>query len=442
MLKTNKTHKFIKTNLYLLFFFILLFSRSFIGIKISSFRLGEVLVFISLLLLISALFQNNVLFSKNINLSVVLIVVSFLVTSFLNEADYFLPYTFKSSSYIWTIGFMLIGIFLSRNLDYLILNNLFKIIIFSTGFVSFIFSTGNYPNLIIEIFTKYSDKFQFTKASDNFMIILVSVVLANLIIQHNKNKLLYTYALCFLFLPLLLFQSRGSFVGVILILLFESFYFRKFIYNNFKVYSLIIISSCIFLLIGLYRTTDIDFNAISSEPLATITESGSKIVANKNTVNTLFSFYIEDGRIISTDSTTNWRLDIWQDVVFDLIDKNKLFIGYGYNEIIPVMTDPSAPGRVGRDGLNENVHNIFFTALSRGGIIHLAIYGAFYINIIIHWYRKYGNFRILSIIVPTLFVSSLDISLDGVHFPFIFYCLLGFIITYNQTYKRYGVVSE
>ena len=40
--------------------------------------------------------------------------------------------------------------------------------------------------------------------------------------------------------------------------------------------------------------------------------------------------------------------------------------GYGYNEILPVMTDPSAPGRLGRDGLNEHVHNYFVNIFARG----------------------------------------------------------------------------
>ena len=60
---------------------------------------------------------------------------------------------------------------------------------------------------------------------------------------------------------------------------------------------------------------------------------------------------------MSWDPTTDWRLDIWQDVYHDLVEKERIIIGYGYKEIIPVMLDPTAPGRLGRDGLNENVHN-------------------------------------------------------------------------------------
>ena len=37
--------------------------------------------------------------------------------------------------------------------------------------------------------------------------------------------------------------------------------------------------------------------------------------------------YIIDGRIYSNDVTSNWRLQIWQDVIEDLIKKNKILFG-------------------------------------------------------------------------------------------------------------------
>ena len=109
-----------------------------------------------------------------------------------------------------------------------------------------------------------------------------------------------------------------------------------------------------------------------------VTGSVSEVLTKKETLNTFYSFYIQDGRIFSTDPTTNWRLDIWQDVFEDLNNQSKLLKGYGYLEIIPVMLDPSAPGRLGKDGLNEHVHNIFVTTLSRGGILHFIIYFLFF----------------------------------------------------------------
>ena len=46
----------------------------------------------------------------------------------------------------------------------------------------------------------------------------------------------------------------------------------------------------------------------------------------------------------------------------------------GFNEIFEVMKDPNAPGRLGRDGLNEHVHNHLFTIIGRMGIIGLISY--------------------------------------------------------------------
>ena len=66
----------------------------------------------------------------------------------------------------------------------------------------------------------------------------------------------------------------------------------------------------------------------------------------------------------------------------DLNNKNLIIYGYGHNEIIPVMTDPSAPGRLGRDGLNENVHNYFVNILARGGLFQFVAFFAFYISLL------------------------------------------------------------
>ena len=78
---------------------------------------------------------------------------------------------------------------------------------------------------------------------------------------------------------------------------------------------------------------------------------------DKNTHTVFLSFYIQDGRLTSQDITTRWRLDIWQDVIEDMVQDDIVIKGYGYNEIIPAMIDPNKPGRTGRDGKNENLHN-------------------------------------------------------------------------------------
>ena len=227
-------------------------------------------------------------------------------------------------------------------------------------------------------------------------------------------------------------------MGIILFLLLESFYFRKYIVKNLKSYLLILLISSIALIFTLYRVSDIDFFEFTEEPVQNITTTSSQIIENKDTLETLFSFYYLDGRIFSTDSTTNWRLDIWQDVIEDLNLKGKNLIGYGYNEVIPIMLDGSAPGRLGRDGMNEHVHNYFFTIISRGGYVQLIFFLSFYFYLIKEWYSNSKNLRIFSYLVPVFFVSFLDISMDGVHFPLIFFLTLGYILTNKQIQEIYG----
>jgi len=51
------------------------------------------------------------------------------------------------------------------------------------------------------------------------------------------------------------------------------------------------------------------------------------------------------------------------------------------------------------------------------------------LKIIEIWREKYKNLRILSFIAPLIFVSLLDISLDGVQFPLIYFSTLGYLLS-------------
>ena len=95
-------------------------------------------------------------------------------------------------------------------------------------FIHYIFSTGYFPNFIIDFFNSYSDKFEFTKASD----IMLSLVIANLLnFKYVSNKIFRFSYFGFsvsLLLPLLLFMSRGSFVSGVIFYVFSLYYFRKY----------------------------------------------------------------------------------------------------------------------------------------------------------------------------------------------------------------------
>ena len=67
-------------------------------------------------------------------------------------------------------------------------------------------------------------------------------------------------------------------------------------------------------------------------------------------------------RIFSQDGNLSWRLQIWQDVIFDTLTIEKILLGNGYSSKIPAMEDPS---RSGYDGTNENVHNYCINIMAR-----------------------------------------------------------------------------
>ena len=97
------------------------------------------------------------------------------------------------------------------------------------------------------------------------------------------------------------------------------------------------------------------------------------------------------------------------------------------------MTDPTAPGRLGRDGLNENVHSYIFNILARGGIVQLFLFITFHLSFVLIWYKKYKNFDILLLMVPVFINSATDMNMEGVQFPFMYYFFLGI---YFKLYKN------
>ena len=210
--------------------------------------------------------------------------------------------------------------------------------------------------------------------------------------------------------------------------------YRKFILKNLLLaffYSLI---SFVLFYISSYS---IAFISLDKSLLPdTFSEANSAIVDNilteKEPRKGFLTFYIDNGRLQSLDATTNWRLDIWQDLTEDLSSKDKLLLGFGYLEPFEIMNDPSEPGRLGRDGLNEHVHNYFFNIIGRGGLLQLFLFLLFYFYIFQIWINK--NLSILDFLkffAPILIVSSLDVTMEGVHFPFIFLSFLGYILSHD-----------
>ena len=433
---------FVKMPILIIITCSMLFARSFVGLLFFGYPLGYFLTFLGLLLSLILLFIPkrfaSLLYFNNIQFySLKGIVASFFIINLVNGGDFLDPYTYKSSSYIWTAGFIFLGVLIKSEIE--VKNEYFFIVIIFVPFFTYLFASGNYPNRIIDFFILNSDKFQFLKASDLF----IGYISVNFLLKYflKSQNLRFLYFLCSsaLLLPIMLFSSRGSFVGVLIYMIFELFYSRRFILSNRIRVSIYLLISLLFFSVSVLRIDNSELSRASVDQLinnaSAVSSSLENIASNKDNVNVWFSFYWHYGRLESTDPTTNWRLDIWQDGVHDLIDENRIFHGYGYNEVFPQMLDPTAPGRLGSDGMNENIHNYFVNILARGGLIQFALFITFHLGLIAYWKDKSNNYQILMYIIPSFFVSSLDITMEGVQYPLIYYFFLYYFLQNSTKVK-------
>lgn len=449
----EKTKKLYTSTFFIGTFLLLMFNRPFVGLNVFTLRLGELLILSSLLMLILPLITHMLkikLFTLKIpNLvNILYFVLSlFALSIFVNNSNIFSSYTYKSSVYIWCIGYLFSGIIFSNiDSDKKYLSKFLLPIFMGLPYLHYFFSTGYFPNFIIEFFNNYSDKFEFTKASDIMLSLLVANILSFKYIKNDLLKMIYFAISVSSLLPLLLLMSRGSFVSAVLFLFIGIFYHRIYFLKNIKASLLLSILFLLSFIISTYNVNEVDFSfnigfgENNSEELSVI--ENVKTISKKNDTRKAFlSLYISDGRLMSIDNTTNWRLDIWQDVFYDMKDKKILVKGYGHNEIIPVMTDPSAPGRLGRDGLNENVHNYFVNIFARGGLLQLIVFIVFYLNLLNFWRKSFSNFSILIFIIPVLFNSTLDMSMEGVQYPLVFFSFLGYLFSTEKDSKIINITS-
>ena len=99
------------------------------------------------------------------------------------------------------------------------------------------------------------------------------------------------------------------------------------------------------------------------------------------------------------------------------------------------MLDPTAPGRLGKDGMNENIHNYFVNIFARGGLIQFILFLSFHLGLVFYWKEKSNNYQILMYIIPSFFVSSLDITMEGVQYPLVYYFFLYYFLKNSTKVK-------
>ena len=412
----------------------------------SPFRLGELVIGFSILLMVFILFyfRKNLVdqtllklfFFVDCNICCFCSIIKF---KFLNT------YTYKSSSILWTLSFIYLGstLFQSEYRDRFIK----FLYIFSP--LTYIFTIVFYPNPLYNFFVVNSDKFDYLKSSD----IVLTYLLLNFLTKRYSGNEKFSYKF-FIFstamiAPLLSFMSRGAFLTLILYCLFEIFYIRRFVIKN-KLYSLAIFlfSTILFALSTVIITTEIDFEFLNFGKKIEIVDENQNVIASGRTevvkrqlpivfierefFGTTLSVFYKDGRFYSTEPTANWRLQLWQDVIEDVNNKGRFFYGYGFSEIIPAMTNPDNNGN---DSTNENLHNYFVQAFVRGGIIYLLLIISVILTYLRIWVVTKGNYLILQFVIPVLVVSVFDPTLETVRFPLIYYSFLGYFLSDEKLYS-------
>mgnify|MGYP001157168193 FL=1 len=444
-------------NSYLVILFLyLIFGRSFSGVSIFGFRVGELLIAMNLLF--SFLFfpygylkkyEKFFIFDKKIFFISKLFLFSFLISLFSTGGSLINTYTYRSSSIIWSINFLFFGYFVFSNIDK---DSWFFNVLPFVPVILYLLSTIHFPQIFINFFNTYSDTFDFVKGSD-----LLIVYVATMLYARNKFKKTYTGFAYFLFIsalyvPLFLYKSKGAFFPAVLFIIFNVFFYTKFISKNkLKAFIILIISVPILLASTFNSYGNLTFKKAGmdgvSQPeslVQAVPDAFSVILNEKNTSEIFASFFTYEGRLYSQEQMANWRLQIWQDVARDLFwnanyyqdpisyhlvreqldRRNDIFLtGFGYNEILPAMNHWE---RQGNDGSNQNPHNFFVYALGRGGLLLALLVITFHTLIITYWYRKYKNFQILYFILPVLFAAFFDAAMESVRYPLIYYSFFGY----------------
>ena len=414
------------------FILVFLFSRSFVGISIFGFRIGELSMVFSMFAMFIFLFQNfrknkyDVLISKKLIYTNVLLIFTFLILTIINNGSFTSTYTYKSSSYIWSIGFFYLAVFICKEI---LISKLIPIFVGIYFIYLYTYAVLDFPQSIMDLFLTISDKYEPHKGSDILIMLIVLLFFVNRFYEKRRSSLIYCLVFSSLFLPLLLYKSRGAFVAFSIFLLIEIFTLRQ----SFKVpllynFIIIFISIFIFLLSSFIVTkSDIDVDSVGS----TVTELATYRIPDKNAE--FRPIFINDGRIYSSDSNLNWRFQIWQDVIFDMNSNHLFFTGYGFNDKIPAMNDPL---RAGDDGLNENIHNFMLNVFARGGFFHFLIYLIFLVLIIDSLKKVYKDYSFMSLFFPLLLASLFDASMENAHFPLIFYFSLGMILYKDNLFNN------
>ena len=108
------THQYFLNCIFLYLLLIMIFTRSFVGIQILGFRLGELMAGFGLLLIMSYILYS-VFYSEKYTKTfprgnVILLFLYFIFVVIATNGSFLTLYTYKSSSFLWMIGYFFLGL--------------------------------------------------------------------------------------------------------------------------------------------------------------------------------------------------------------------------------------------------------------------------------------------------------------------------------------------
>lgn len=416
----NRSSIFILNFSFVLMLIMLVNGRSILGVSVFGFRVGEYLTGFAAVLLFLVLFKFKYL-SKNMDnkivISYIFLFFYFLISNFVNNVSFLNLYAYKSSVFIWYMSFLFLGFLIFKNFK---ISEVYFIFGYAGLLFQYIFNVIYYPDIFEEFFNKYSDKTQFLKGSE-IAIFFIVVTFFSLRLSKKNHTLDLFILFSSIYFPLIIFKSRSAGIAVGLYIISEIFINKANFKINIKksivvsVVSLILFSGSSFLLID-------NVPEIQETDQAIAQVFKHKYVVS-NTYDTDVSFvYIYEGRLYSADGNLNWRFQLWQDILDNSIKNDEVFFGHGFNDRIPIFEEIWYSGL---DGSNENSHNYLINVYIRVGLVGLFVVIYFFYKIIRFEKNNFSNIEFLRFLLPLVFISLFDGSMENPYFASIFYFFTG-----------------
>jgi len=415
----NSLIKYSVQYLFILILLMMVNGRSFLGLSLLGFRLGEVVTGFSIILFLFIIFkfQYFKIYFGNLIYIYFALHIFFVLKIIFEGINLISLYTFKSGVSIWYVSFLFFGFFIFKNFK--ISKSFFIFGYFGLG-IQYIFNVLYYPEIINNFFNEYSDKTQFLKGSEIAIFFIIVTFFTN---KFSKRDIFLDIFVIFssLYIPLMFFKSRSGGFAILLFVVFELYTYRNYFSKNIKKTIGISFISIVLFTFSSHYLIDNPVE-IEDTPSAVAQVFKHKYIVANTYDEEVPLFYIYENRIFSADGNLNWRLQLWQDIYQNSESINNTIFGYGFSSMHPIYNQKIYSGL---DGLNENSHNFLINIFTRGGLIFLVLIFLFFIFLFkVDRNKQFNKVNFIVFTVPIFIISMFDGSMENPYFGILFYFFL------------------